>query len=58
MQSCDVIKSGCDVTWNSYDVIHIVGVISHILRMFYSQYIVNDSSAPVEAMRCRLGVMT
>ena len=58
MQSCDVIKSGCDVTWNSYDVIHIVGVISHILRMCYSQQIVSDSSATVEVMTGMLGVMT
>ena len=58
IQSCDVIKSGCDDTWNSYDVIHTVGLISHILQICYNQYTVSNSSATVDAMTGSLGVMT
>ena len=58
MQSCDVIKNGCDVTLNSYDVIHIVGLISHIFQVWYNQYTVSNDAATVDAMSNILGVMT
>ena len=57
-QSCDVINIGCDVTYNSYAVTHIVGLIPHILQMCYNQYIVSIRSATVDAMTGMLGVMT
>ena len=58
VQSCDVIKIGCYVTQNSYVVIHVVGLISHMLQMCYNQYTVSNSSATVDAMTGMLGVMT
>ena len=58
IQSCDVIKSGCDVTYNLYDVIHIVGLISHIFYMCYKQYTVSNRSVTVDVMRGILRVMT
>ena len=30
IKSCDVIKSGCDVIYITYDYIHIVEVMSYI----------------------------
>ena len=58
VQSCDVIKIGCDLTSNSYDVIHVVCLITHMLQMWYNQYTVSNSSATVDAMTGMLGVMT
>ena len=58
IQSCDVIKSGCDDTQNLYDVIYIVGLISHILQKCYNQYTLSNSSATVDAMTSIMGVMT
>ena len=58
MQSCDVINNGCDVTLNSYAVIHIVGLISHVLQMWYNQCTVSNDAATVDVMSNILGVMT
>ena len=58
VQSFDVIKFGCDVPYNSYDVIYVVGLISHRFQMCYNQYTASNSSATVEAMTGMLGVMT
>ena len=58
IQSCDVIKSGCDVTSNSYDTIHIVDLRKHILQMCYIQYTVSKRSQTVDVMTGILGVMT
>ena len=57
VQSCDVIKIGWNVTLNSKGVIHVVGLISHMLQMCYNQYTVSNSSATVNAMTGMLCVM-
>ena len=58
VQSCDVVKICCDVKYNSYDVIHVVGMIPHMLQMCYYQYTVSNSTATVDAMTGMLGEMT
>ena len=56
--SCDVIKNGCDFTLNSYDVMHIVGLMSHILRAWYNQCTLSNDAATGDAMSNILGLMT
>ena len=32
---CDLIKYGCDALYRLYDIVHIVGVMSYLERVWY-----------------------
>ena len=55
---CDVIKYGCDALYRLYDIVHIVGVLSYLERVWYRWTSGNYDTDPVALMSYTMDMMS
>ena len=55
---CDVIKYGCDALYRLSDIVHIVGVLSYLERVWYHWTSGNYDTDPVALMSYTMDMMS